>query len=75
MQQSGQHPPTETKIIKGELWIKYPQSPDILSLGVAPVPRNARETFIYHVCHGLIMRYPLIDILVWSWRNRNSFKD
>lgn len=75
MQHSDEHPPLETRLVRGKLWVQYPDNPDLIFLGTAPVPRNAWETFVYHVCHGMIMRYPLRDVLIWSWKNRHSFKD
>jgi hypothetical protein len=46
-----------------------------LELGQAPRPRNSWEGFLYHICHGLIMRYPLWKVLAWSWLNRKSFQE
>lgn len=60
-------------------WRPLPAAPhlagDVIALGIAPRPRNAREGFLYHLCHGLLMRYPLLDVLVFSWRNRASFSE
>jgi hypothetical protein len=44
-----------------------------IDLGVAPMPTTVRQTLVYHVCHGLLMRYPILDVLRFSWRNRRSF--
>lgn len=69
-------PPREIFVDEsGELWEKYIHDEKYISLGIAPRPQTRLQAIIYHVCHGLIMRYPLLDILVWSWRNRDSFED
>jgi hypothetical protein len=46
-----------------------------LELGYAPRPRNSWEGLLYHICHGLIMRYPLWKVLAWSWIHRKSFQE
>jgi hypothetical protein len=73
MQHSGQHTPHVIRRLKGEWWVKMPSDEQTVFLGTAPKPRNQFEAFIHHVCHGLMMRYPLKDVLVWSWQNRDSF--
>lgn len=69
-------PPAELIEYEGRLWYAVPEpDSDWIHLGVAPMPRTTWQTFVYHVCHGFLMRYPLVDVLVFSWRNRRSFVD
>lgn len=48
---------------------------DPLGIGVAPNPfvqeASDWERFKYHVCMGLLMHFPVVDILVFSWKNRH----
>jgi len=44
-----------------------------LNLGTCPKPTNRVQTFVYHLCHGLIMRYGVWSVLWFSWRNRANF--
>lgn len=44
-----------------------------IELGIAPAPTTVWQTFIYHFAHGLLMRYPLWDVLKFSWQNRRNF--
>jgi hypothetical protein len=46
-----------------------------IALGTAPVPRTPLQTMIHHVCHGLLMRYPLWSIFRFAWTNRNTFDE
>jgi len=39
-------------------------------VGVCPRPKTNWQWFIHHVCHGAMMGFPLLDVLVWSWRER-----
>jgi hypothetical protein len=71
----GSEPATETTVIDNELWVKYNYGDEWQFLGIAPRPKTVWQTLIYHICNGLLMRYPLWDILVWSWQNRYSFLD
>lgn len=67
---------TEIREYDGRLWRVLPDAQsDTIDLGVAPMPKTVWQTLVYHICHGVIMRYPLIDVLVWSWRNRKSFTE
>lgn len=47
---------------------------DVVQLGIAPAPKTLWRNLIYHVCHGLIMQYPLRDVIAFAWRNRYSFQ-
>lgn len=42
-------------------------------MGTAPVPQGPLQVFKYHLGHGLVMGYPIIDVLAFSWKNRNAF--
>jgi hypothetical protein len=42
-------------------------------LGIAPLPETTWQTFVYHICHGLIMHYPLISCIAYAWKYRDSF--
>lgn len=67
-------PDAEIREYDGRLWQALPDAQsDVITLGVAPAPKTVWQTLVYHVCHGLLMRYPLHEVLVWSWRNRRSF--
>lgn len=46
---------------------------DWVGLGVAPVPRGTLRVFLYHLGHGLVMGYPILDVVVFAWRHRNGF--
>lgn len=72
---SGNDPTAEMRVINGELWVKYDYGDDWQLLGIAPRPKTVWQTLIYHICNGLIMQYPLWDVLLWSWQNRHSFQD
>ena len=68
-------PAAELRWEDGRWWFALPDDPGIVHLGIAPAPTTTWQTFVYHVCHGLIMHYPLWSVLTWSWRNRRSFVD
>lgn len=42
-------------------------------LGWCPSPTTTRERFVYHLCHGLLMRYPFTSVLAFAWRNRKEW--
>lgn len=46
---------------------------DVVQLGIAPAPKTLRQNLIYHICHGILMHYPLRDVLAFAWRNRYSY--
>jgi hypothetical protein len=57
-------------------WHEMPSDDsDWLMLGVAPKPRNSWQGFWYHVFHGLLMRYGILEVLVWSFKHRASFQE
>lgn len=59
-----------------ECWYKLPGlKSGWIHLGVAPIPRTVPQTIVYHVANGLLMHYPIVDVLSFSWRNRRSFVD
>lgn len=69
-------PMTETLRYQEAEWYKLPERDSgWLHLGVCPRPRTTWEVFTYHLCHGLLMRYPLREVLVFSWRQRHAFRD
>lgn len=71
----GEEPAMSVMFIRGEQWVKIDPSDNWIQLGIAPRPRNEWQNFTHHICHGIIMQYPLLDVIVWSWKNRRSFLD
>jgi hypothetical protein len=69
----GDEPSTVIRPFRGKMWVKYDYGDDWLLMGIAPRPKTVWQTLVYHICHGLIMQYPLRDVLIWSWKNRRSF--
>lgn len=56
----------------GNRWYLLPtHDSSFIHLGVAPKPQTAWQNFVYHVAHGLLMHFPLRDILIFAWRNRH----
>lgn len=39
-------------------------------LGWCPTPRTRWGWFRQHLLEGLLMRYPVLDVIVFAWRNR-----
>lgn len=68
-------PPVRVKYWRGKQWREVPDGPDWIFLGIAPTPQTTWQALLYHILHGLIMRYPIADVLRWSWRNRHSFME
>jgi hypothetical protein len=68
-----ENPTAEIRWLDGRWWQELPGDDEWVHLGFCPAPTNAWQTFCYHVWHGLLMRYPLWDILTFSWQNRFSF--
>jgi hypothetical protein len=50
----------------GKMFVHDIDDEDWLLLGVAPVPKTRLEIFVYHFCHGLLMHYPIIKVLLFS---------
>jgi hypothetical protein len=40
-----------------------------LMVGHVPKPKTKLGWFIYHIVHGLAMRYPLLAVIRWSFAN------
>jgi len=69
-------PPAQLLYWDGALWRRVPadqMAATHIDLGVAPMPTTVRQALVYHVCHGLLMRYPILDVLRFSWSNRRLF--
>lgn len=62
-------PDAQMMLTDNGMYIKVLDDPKWLFMGWVPTPRTDFDWFIYHIMHGLLMRYPLWDVLVWSWRN------
>lgn len=59
---------------EGALYGKLqPPDTDWLNLGLCLAPQTVWQTIVYHFCHGLLMRYPLLDVIRFSLTERNSF--
>lgn len=43
--------------------------PDWLSVGYIPQPRTRLGWFVYHLLHGLVMRYPLRKVIGFALAN------
>lgn len=54
----------------GTVWQEITESPGWIHVGWAPRPNSRLQWFVHHVCHGLLMRYPLRDVVTWAWRRR-----
>lgn len=73
--QPGNEPVAKIIMRRDGYYFKLPEfNSEWIHLGIAPVPRNVRQTFIYHLCNGLLMQYPLWSVIRYAWRERHSFK-
>lgn len=63
-------PRAELREIDGRWWQELPDDSRYVHLGFCPTPTGARQTFIHHMCHGIMMGYPLFDVLAYAWRHR-----
>lgn len=43
-----------------------------LNVGYIPTPTTRLGWFVYHVVHGLAMRYPVASVLRYAWQNSNA---
>lgn len=50
----------------GQLYYKAVDDPEWLFTGYIPTPQSRLGWFIYHLIHGLAMRYPVRKVLVFS---------
>jgi hypothetical protein len=57
----------------GREWLAMPDYGKWVTLGFAPVPQTVSKGFWHHVWHGLLVGYPLLEVLAFAWRNRFSF--
>lgn len=62
------YPVQETLIIDGEVYHRRDYHPDYFDIGIIPIPRTRWRVFLYHFCHGILMQYPLWDVLLFSLR-------
>jgi hypothetical protein len=62
-------PPVTIRVTNGEQWVKLLDDDNWLWLGHCPAPQTRWEWFVYHVAHGLLMRYPLHKILPYAWKH------
>ena len=59
----------------GNVWIANEQPEGWMCLGIAPRPDTTLRCFLYHLGHGLVMQYPLLSVLWFSWRNRHNYRE
>lgn len=71
----GQEPSTDVMFIRNKQWVCVDYGQDWVHLGIAPRPKTQWQAFIHHIAHGVLMNYPVWDVLVWSWKNRDSFEE
>jgi hypothetical protein len=64
-------PPTRLRIENGVQWQEVIDSDDWLYLGHCPTPLTRWQWFVYHIAHGLLMRYPLWKILPYAVKHCN----
>lgn len=50
----------------GTWWLELPDTQDWRHLGWGPRPRTRARRFIGHVCHGVLMGYPLRAVLAFA---------
>ncbi len=62
-------PDAQMELLDDGVYIKLLDDPAWLHMGWVPTPTTRLGWFVYHVIHGLLMRYPAWDVLVWSWKN------
>lgn len=63
-------PPTEIfEDDDGMMLLRYFGSDEWLHVGYIPMPKTKLARFLYHLVHGLAMRYPLHKVLVFALTN------
>lgn len=63
--------PPQANGILGDDGYVYEQvitDPHWLPVGYIPTPRSRLEWLVYHLLHGLAMRYRFLPVLAWSFR-------
>lgn len=50
-------------------FIEIMEDPEWLSVGYIPVPRTRLGWFLYHLVHGLVMKYPAHKVLFYALNN------
>jgi len=63
--------PAECQLIDGNLWVKQREQPGWMEMGIIPIPQSRWRVFLYHLCHGLLMHYPLHEVIWFSIRYCN----
>lgn len=53
-------------------WIEYIYDERWLHVGYIPAPTTRLGWFVYHVVHGLAMRYPLLAVLRYALSNTGA---
>lgn len=65
-------PPVIVRTIGNELYEKMIVDERWIRIGYIPAPRTSFGWFVYHIFHGLAMRYPLIPVLVFAFESLRS---
>jgi hypothetical protein len=73
------HPQTGEELTRevieqdGKWFIEYyPQHKNLWFLGHALRPTTTWRNFLWHLCNGLLMQYPVLSIMVYSWKHRKD---
>lgn len=64
------YPAIETR--DGMLWYAVPPSEDWGFFGWVPWPTSTLQRFVHHLAAGVLMRYPLRDVVAFAWRHRRD---
>lgn len=64
-------PIQDIRRIDGAYWYKAVDADGWMDVGIIPIPRSRWRVFLYHFCHGMLMQYPLIEILKFSITTSN----
>ena len=64
------NPPLVRGLVRTDgLYLRALQDEKWLPVGYIPRPTTRLGWFVYHVVHGLAMRYRLLPVLVYAFRN------
>jgi hypothetical protein len=59
----------------GDLYVQHLFHPDWQPVGHVPAPRTRLGWFLYHLIHGLVMRYPLHKVIGFALMNTKVSDD
>lgn len=64
-------PPYRYRFENGTQWCEILDDDNWMHLGYCPMPKTRWQWFVYHIAHGLLMRYPLWKILPYALKYCN----